>query len=225
MSKVRLFNGDCLKVLASLPEGSIDLVVCDPPYSTTPYGSHGSMGGISKTKALKKGKGGFNHCELQIEDYLPLLMNVMKDKAHGYIMCNNKNLSRFLIAIHGAGFNIFKTLIWAKNTCITNMYYMDSHEYIIFFRKGKAKKINNCGTRSVIHCDIPRGKAHPSQKPVDLMKILVENSSNPGDVVLDFAMGVGTTGKACLETNRNFVGIELDKKYFNIAKKEVNNGN
>src|SRR5574344_961102 len=123
--------------------------------------------------------------------------------------------------IENVGFNIYKTLIWAKNSPITNMYYMDSHEYIIFCRKGKAKKINNCGTKSVLNVDNPRNKLHPTEKPVELMEILINNSSLDGEVVLDPFMGSGSTGVACINTNRNFIGIELDETYFNIAKERI----
>mgnify|MGYP000888371269 FL=1 len=136
-------------------------------------------------------------------------------------MTNNKNLKDMLIAIEDAGFSIYKTLIWAKNNAITNMYYMDSHEYIIFCRKGKAKRINNCGTRSVLSIDNPRNKTHPTEKPIELMKILISNSSEPEDIVLDPFMGSGSTGVAATELNRNFMGIEIDTTYYNIAEKRL----
>jgi site-specific DNA-methyltransferase (adenine-specific) len=145
----------------------------------------------------------------------------MKPNAHGYLMCNNKNLVSFHVAIESAGFKVFKTLIWAKNNAVTNQYYMDSHEYIIFFRKGKAKKINNCGTKSVLYFDNPRNKVHPSEKPVDLLKVLIENSTSIGDTVLDFAMGSGSTGVACCDSGREFIGIEIDKKFFKIAEDRI----
>jgi site-specific DNA-methyltransferase (adenine-specific) len=99
---------------------------------------------------------------------------------------------------------------------------MNSCEFILFLRKGKAKRINNLGSKTILKVDNVRGKLHPTQKPVELMKILIENSSNEGDVVLDPFMGSGSTGVACLNTNRNFIGIELDKNYFEIAKERLN---
>lgn len=68
-----------------------------------------------------------------------------------------------------------------------------------------------------------KGKLHPTQKPVDLLKYLIQVSSNENDVVLDSFMGSGSTGVACINTNRNFIGIELDENYFNIAKDRINN--
>ena len=64
-------------------------------------------------------------------------------------------------------------------------------------------------------------KTHPTQKPVDLLEYLIKTYTNEGDTVLDFTMGSGSTGVACLNANRNFVGIELDQKYYNIAKKRL----
>jgi site-specific DNA-methyltransferase (adenine-specific) len=218
---MKLLQGDCLEIMKKMASDSIDCVVCDPPYKTTSRGSYGDFGGWFKKKNGMNGNGGFDNNELLIEDYLPLLMKVMKPNAHAYLMCNNKNLVSFHVAIESAGFKVFKTLIWAKNNAVTNMYYMDSHEYIIFFRKGKAKKINNCGTKSVLYFDNPRNKVHPSEKPVDLLETLIKNSTNENDVVLDFTMGSGSTGIACINTNRQFIGMELDQTYFEIAKKRI----
>ena len=68
-----------------------------------------------------------------------------------------------------------------------------------------------------------KGKVHPTQKPVDLLEYLIKTYTNEGDLVLDFTMGSGSTGVACINTNRNFIGIELDGKYFNIAKDRLEN--
>lgn len=220
MKDIELWYGDCLELMKDIPNGSIDLVVTDPPYKTTSRGSSGGTGGILKEEINKRGKV-FKHNDIEFNEWLPELYRVLKDTGHAYIMSNNKNLKNMLMEIENVGFNIYKTLIWAKNSPITNMYYMDSHEYIIFCRKGKAKRINNCGTKSVLNVDNPRNKVHPTEKPVELMEILVNNSSLDGEVVLDPFMGSGTTGVACVNTNRNFIGIELDETYFNIAKDRI----
>ena len=82
----------------------------------------------------------FKHNDMEFSDWLYVLFSILKDGGHAYIMTNNKNLKNMLNEIENAGFNIFKTLVWAKNTAITNMYYMDSHEYIIFVGKVLLKK-------------------------------------------------------------------------------------
>lgn len=217
---IDLRQGDCLEVMKSLPDNSVDLVLTDPPYKTTSRGSSGGTGGMLKSDDFKKGNV-FKHNAITFDEWLPECYRVLKNDSHAYFMTNNKNLLPMLKAVESAGFNIFKTLIWAKNTAITNMYYMDSHEYIIFCRKGKARKINNCGTKSVMFFDNPKNKVHPTEKPVGLMTQLIENSTNDSDVVLDPFMGGGSTGVACVNTNRKFIGIELDADYFEIAKDRI----
>ena len=220
LENVKLFQGDCLEFMKNIPDNSIDLIITDPPYRTTQRGNFGGTGGIFKEELNMKGKV-FIHNDIKISDWASELYRILKESGHCYIMCNNVNLSNYLIQIKKAKFNIFKTLIWKKDNCITNQYYMDSHEYIIFGRKGKAIKINNCGTKSVLEIPNPKNKKHPVEKPVELMKILIENSSIPGDVVFDPFMGSGATGVACVNTNRNFIGIELDEGYFEIAKSRI----
>jgi len=206
--------------MKGIPDESVDLIITDPPYKTTSRGSSGGTGGILKEEINKRGKV-FKYNDIEFNEWLPELYRVLKDTGHAYIMSNNKNLKDMLMEIENVGFNIYKILIWAKNSPITNMYYMDSHEYIIFCRKGKAKRINNCGTKSVLNVDNPRNKVHPTEKPVELMEILVNNSSQEGELVLDPFMGSGSTGVACVNTNRNFIGMELDEKYFKIAKERI----
>ena len=216
----KLYNMDCLEGMKLIPDNSIDLVVTDPPYKTTSRGSSGGTGGILKDKLNMKGMV-FEHNSIKFSEWLPELYRVLKERSHAYIMTNNKNLKDMLIEIENANFEIFKTLIWAKNSPITNMYYMDSHEYIIFCRKGKAKRINNCGTKSVLNIDNVKNKQHPTEKPIDLMKIFIENSSQENEIVLDPFMGAGSTAMACKELKRNFIGFELDKQYYDIANKRI----
>ena len=222
--QVNLHLGDCLDVLKNIPNNSIDLIVTDPPYRTTPRGSCGGTGGILKEELNLKGKV-FFHNDIKITEWIGELFRVLKENGHCYIMTNNVNLCEYLTEIKRAKFRIFKTLIWKKNTCITNRYYMDNHEYIIFCRKGKAVKINNCSTKTVLEIPNAKNKKHPVEKPIELMRIFIENSSNEGDTVLDPFMGCGSTGVASVITKRNFIGIELDGKYFKIAKERINGAN
>lgn len=104
---------------------------------------------------------------------------------------------------------------------------MSQFEYILFFRKGKAKKINNCGTSDILSIpnkktkDIDGKNLHDTEKPVELMKILIENSSNVGNLVLDPFVGIGASALACLESDRNFLGYELDSEYYNVALQRI----
>ena len=109
------------------------------------------------------------------------------------------------------------------------LYYMSQYEYILFFRKGKGKKINNCGTSDILTVPSKKIKGkdgknlHDTEKPVELMQILIENSSKEGEWVLDPFAGIGATALACQNTSRNFIGAEIDPKYYEIAKERIKN--
>lgn len=93
---------------------------------------------------------------------------------------------------------------------------------ILMLRKGNAKNINNMGTKNILDIKNIRGnKTHPTEKPVELNEIFIQNSSNKGEIILDPFMGTGSCGVACEKLGRNFIGIEIDKKYYEIAKERI----
>lgn len=225
---IDLRHGDCLEILKNIPNESVDLIVTDPPYKVTSRGSSGTMGGYWKEEQAKKGLI-FNHNSTSCKEYLPELYRILKDKSILYLMCNNTNLIEMLNVGEDVGFHFVKSLIWEKGNKICGKYYMNCFEYILLFRKGGDRPINDCGTPDILNVpirktlDINGNNLHDTEKPIDLMKILVANSSNKGDVVLDPFMGIGSTGIACKKLDRSFIGIEIDEKYFNIAKNRINN--
>lgn len=225
---IDLRQGDCLELLKDIPDESIDLIVTDPPYKLTSRGSSGTMGGYWKEEKAKKGVI-FDNNSISCKEYLPEFYRILKNKSILYLMCNNTNLQEMINVATQSSFKFVKSLIWEKGNKICGRYYMNCFEYILLFRKGGDKPIKNCGTPDILKVPIKKQKdsngknLHDTEKPVELMKILIENSSDENDIVLDPFMGIGTTGIACKELNRNFIGIELDSKYFNIAKERINN--
>ena len=236
---VKLYNNDCLELLKSVPTESINLIITDPPYRTTSRGDSGNSGGMLKKDINKKGKV-FTHNDIHCSTYAPEFFRVLKDGSHCYVMTNHVNLIEMLNRftdirtdeekqkeIKPYGFHFIKSLIWDKGNKIMGQYYMSQFEYILFFRKGRGKKINNCGTSDIISVPNKKQKGedgknlHDTEKPVALMDVLIENSSNEGDLVLDPFMGIGAVGVSAVSLNRNFIGIELDEKYFNIAKERI----
>ena len=218
-----LLNQDVREVFKTIPDNSIDLVVTDPPYKTTSRGNAGTSGGMLQKEINKKGQV-FKHNNIKPQEYIPELYRVLKDGSHCYIMTNHVNLQEMLNVATESGFKFIKCLIWDKGNKIMGQYYMSSFEYILFLRKGKAKKINHCGTADILRVPNIKTKGedgqnlHDTEKPVELMKIMIDNSSQEGDIVFDPFMGIGSTGVACLELNRRFIGVELDEQYFPIAK-------
>lgn len=225
---IQVYNTDAIEWLKTLDNDSVDLIVSDPPYRVTQHG-HSGLGGIFKTKVGedKKLNGKlFEHNEVDVNDYAGELYRVLKPDSHCYIMTNDRNLQNFMNVFTSIGFNFCKLLIWDKQNKITNQYYMNQVEYILFMYKGRNKQINNCGTSNLISVNNVKNKTHnhPTEKPVELMEILIKNSTNEGDLVLDPFVGVGSTPVACQNLKRNFIGCELDKVYYDTTMERLNEG-
>ena len=221
-----LQNGSCLDFIKTLPDSSVDLIVTDPPYRTISGGNKSEKWKSGYAKSVLHRNDGkiFDNNNIDIEDWIGECYRVLKDSTHIYIMTNLLNLSHYMNVIQEAGFEIHNLLVWEKNTANANRWYMKNCEYTIFARKGAAKTINNPSSKTVhTFPNIVGNKNHPTEKPVELMKFYIENSSNEGDVVLDPFMGGGSTGVACKQLGRDFIGYEIDEKYFNIAKERIEN--
>lgn len=121
-----------------------------------------------------------------------------------------------------AGFIFQNLLVWDKGNATPNKFYLNALEFIIMLRKGGQRYINNMGTTNILRVkNIIGNKLHPTEKPVAVNEILIENSTEPNQVVLDPFMGSGSCGVACKELGREFIGCEIDEKYFEIAKNRI----
>ena len=222
----KIINENAIEFMKTLEDESVDLIVTDPPYKVTPKGCAGNSGGMMITKETMKGKI-FKHNDIKPIDYIPEFYRLLKDGSHCYIMTNHVNLKEMLNVATECGFHFIKSLVWNKGNKIMGRFYMNQFEYILFFRKGKGKKINKCGTADILN--VPNKKTkdengknlHDTEKPVELMKILVENSSQVGELVLDPFVGVGATAIACKELDRQYIGVELDEHYYKIAVNRI----
>jgi site-specific DNA-methyltransferase (adenine-specific) len=216
-----LMFGDCLERMKEIPDGSVDLCVSDIPYKLT-GGGKGDGVNSKRPKGILQ-----DNTQLmkvpKFKDWLPELYRVMKDETHIYLMCNFLNLNQLMNDVQDVGFKMVNLLVWEKNNCTPSQFYMKNCEYTLLIRKGKSKYINNIGASKTVHKfdNIIGNKVHPTEKPLELMRFYVENSSNEGNVVLDMFTGSCSTGVACLNTNRKFIGIEMDENYFNIGVKRL----
>lgn len=223
MSKI-LLKGDCMELLKKIKDNSIDLVVTDPPYliDTTGGGLY-TQPDKQYVKELNAMKDGFS------EVVLNELCRVMK-KINIYFFCSQKQiipLTDYFVTKRKCNWNI---LSWHKTNPIPacgNKYLTDT-EFILFFREKGVKVYGEFNTKKTWYATpLNQGDkkkyGHPTVKPIEIVKNLIVNSSNENDWVLDPFMGSGTTGVACVNTNRNFIGIELDEKYFKIAEERINN--
>lgn len=222
MVNVELKQGDCLEVMKDIEDRSVDLVVTDPPYeiATTGAGMY-KQADKQYVKELNGMKDGFS------EEVLDELCRVMK-KINIYFFCSQRQiipLLDYFVKKKKCNWNI---LSWHKTNPIPacgNKYLTDT-EFILFFREKGVKVYGSFDTKRTwyatpLNQSDKKKYRHPTVKPLSILENLVVNSSQEGEVVLDCFMGSGSTGVACLNTNRNFIGIELDENYFKIAKERI----
>lgn len=209
---MKLYQGDCLEVMKQIPDGSVDCVLTDPPYG---------IGYCSGRRKIKHKKMGNDERLNWLPDFINELQRISKDDACWYIFCSWHNIDVFKQAIERVR-NIKNILVWNKNNHGSGDLFCDyapKYELIIFCNK--RRRLNGKRIPNVLNFAKAKTNIHPTQKPVDLCELLIEKSTNVGDVVLDPFMGSGTTGVACKNLNRKFIGIELDEEYFKTAEKRI----
>ncbi len=221
VSAVELILGNCLEEMHKIPDNSVDLIITDPPYNFEASGG----GLFAKRGNLKRIEKSFG-TDFTPEDILNLCEQKTKNM-HGYFYCSKAIVRNYLKWAQDReyGFNI---LMWHKDNPIpcNNNNFLPDTEYCIFIR-GKNTTFNNGLEfklyRKYFNTSVEKRKDHPTPKPVSLMKRHVLISSKKGDIILDPFMGSGTTGVACKELGRKFIGIEINKEYYEIAKKRLVN--
>lgn len=223
-----IFNGDCLEILKNIGNEYIDLCIIDPPYKLTSGGCTTSAinGHFKKNgKATDGAKSGkiFKENDIKPSDYMKEIFRVLKDGSHFYVMCNDKHLKEMIQEGESAGFKLLNILVWNKGMHTPLRYYLKNVEFVILFRKGKAIPINIMGSKALLNFNGIKGKQHPSEKPVELFEHFILNSSKENDIVLDCFIGSGTTAVAAINTNRKYIGIELDKDYYNMTNERIKN--
>lgn len=224
MEPYKLTHGDCLSLMDEIPDGSADLVVTDPPYKTITGGDSNGKNSTRPKGMLSGNRKLFTYQNgITAKEWMPEVFRVLKDGGHCYVFTNALNLRDMLNVAESVGFKLHNVLVWEKNNCTPSQFYMKNCEYVLFLRKGKAKWISDIGGSKTVHKynNVIGSKKHPTEKPVNLLEFYIKNSSCDGDVVLDPFMGSGSTGVACMNTGRRFIGMELDENYFQIAKNRI----
>ena len=210
----KLYNGDCLDVMDKLIEEGIkvDMVLTDIPYGEV---NRAKESGLRK---LKKGNADVETFELS--ELLPRIENICNGSI--YIFCGIEQVSEIRKFFREKDI-LTRLCIWEKNNpspINCQHHWMSSLECCVYAKK-KGATFNEHYKSCVWRNPVGRSKIHPTEKPLKLFTYLVETSSNEGDTILDCCLGSGTTGVACVNTNRKFIGIELDNNYFNIAKQRI----
>jgi len=233
---IQLMHGNCLELMKSIPDGSIDAIITDPPYGTTackwdsvipfdlmwdqlnriikPNGAIVLFGSEPFSSALRMSN---------IKDYKYDWI-WEKQQGTGHLNAKRQPLRK-----------TENICVFYNNQCVYNPQ-MVGDEVRTIKRKGTLSKNENYGKHleiasstyigrypvNIINESTPKTGIHPTQKPVLLMEYLIKTYTNENETVLDFTCGSGSTGVAAKNLNRNFIGIEMDENYFNIAKTRIN---
>ena len=218
--RYELYNGDCLEVMKSIPDKSIDLVIIDPPYEIKTMKGGWTIGKRKYKDEVSVMIDGFP------EEILNLLCTKMK-KINIYIYCSKLQLPKLLNYFINKKCN-YEILTYHKTnpTPLCGNTYLPDTEYVVFAREKGVKIYGEYKTKFKYYTDKVNKKdkklyKHPTCKPIPFLQNHIINSSNEDDIILDCFMGSGSTGVAALNTNRKFIGIELDENYFNIAKNRI----
>lgn len=214
-----LYEGDCFEYLPSISDGSVDMVITDPPY----FINYRTSWRCDKSHDFCKPIQGDNSPEM-LGKIIPELYRVLKDNSAFYMFCSPDTIDIFKSEIQ-KWFKIKNIIIWAKNNHTSGdlqAQYGKSYEMIIYANKGR-RKFNGPRLKDVWHFDrvVGRGQLHQNQKPTDLIELMIDNSSNIGDVILDPFAGSGTTGVACFNTGRRCIMMEREPEYCEIIRKRM----
>ena len=217
---------DCLEGLAAIPDKSVDLIATDPPYFLS-MGHAGSKTNARKSDRLQSNRT-FDDLAICTPFYKQLFKEyrrVLKEDGSFYFFTDWRGYAYYFPLIN-AELPVCNMLVWDKLSG-PGSFYSFNHELIIFGTyKSKTKqgvgssvwriKGFSSGARST-----DGEKVHPSQKPIEIIQKMIEDSTEPGGVVLDTFMGSGTTAVACIRTGRNYIGFELTENYHSIAMKRI----
>lgn len=235
IKKKLLLNTDCFSVLKNLPDNSIDLILTDPPYNLAKY-STGNMS-FDWRSDINNDVAEWDLVELEPKDLAEEFKRVLSPKGNIFIFCSYNLIGEYH-KVFDPIFDTFQFMVWHKTNPVPNFRkssFLNSCELIVScWNKGHTwnftsqKEMHN-----FIESGICMGKErikdengknlHPTQKPVSVLKKIVEIASNENDIVLDCFNGVGSTGEAALSLNRRYIGIEIDKQYFDATTERLKN--
>jgi site-specific DNA-methyltransferase (adenine-specific) len=212
----KLYQGDCLEVMDELikDDVKVDMILTDPPYGIdlTPQRENGKF---KNTKVINDN----NLC------WLPKFVNQIYalTKNTAIIFCAWQNIDKFKIELEKK-FTIKNILVWNKDWFGMGNNYRPNYELILLCCKTNITTKSKNKSNILTYRRIPPQKLkHSCEKPVGLLEDLIYELTDENDIVLDSFMGSGSTGVACLNTNRRFIGIELDEKYFTISYTRLEN--
>lgn len=230
MSNIKLYNGDCIEIMNNLFKNDfkVDAVITDPPYNISRPNNFQTMGSAARV-GMDFGEWDKN---FDLISWISPMSKLLKENANVVIFNAWENLKEIKIACEKNHIIIKRCLVLNKTNPAPfnkDVMFVNDVEFAlwgIYNSKDKPTKWTfnrrNPVEKCVMNTTVQDSELHPTMKDIKIIKKLVDLLSNENDTILDCFMGSGTTGVACKEYKRNFVGIELDKKYFDIAQDRIN---
>lgn len=233
MPKIELINGDCLEKMKGIPDSSIDCVLTDPPYGTTACKWDSVIPFDPMWEQLKRITKKNGAIVLFGSEPFSSNLRMSNPKMYKYDWIWNKKKGGNIMNLKSQPYKIHEIICVFGGKNYHPIMTQQKPRTGKVYSAGVANGISNYGDIRHYNAKYPKsiieisnasqkGKTHPTQKPVTLMEYLIKTYTNEGETVLDFTMGSGTTGVACVNLNRNFIGIELDQGYFDIAQQRIN---
>lgn len=228
-----IINLDCIEYIKNIESNSIDLVLIDPPYGISKNSNFKSHSKLANPDLVKKYNfsidfGDWDKEEIDWDFLFMQFYRILKEGGTLIIFYDVWKSTSIRLLADKYKFNQPRVCQWQKtNPVPVNSklnYLSNSIEFFFTFVKGKKPTFNSKYDNGVYRYPICHGNErteHPTQKPISLIRDIILKHSNPGDLVLDTFAGSGTTGEACLLTDRNYILIERDEKYFNIIKNRL----
>lgn len=212
----QLHGADAVAWLRSLPPGSVDLVVTDPPYESLE--KHRAVG---TTTRLKRSKASSNDWfEIfpndRFGDLLAEVYRVLRRNTHFYLFCDAETMFVVKPIAEAVGFKFWKPLVWDKRRIGMGYHYRARYEFVLFFEKGK-RKLNDLGIADIIEAPRIVG-GYPTEKPVPVAQVLIGQSTLPGETVVDPFVGSGSTGVAAISLGRRFAGSDTCAEALRVAR-------
>ena len=227
MNDITLLNGDCIELLDNIPDGSVDLILTDPPYNISQKGKELKRSTFN-APAIRRSK----NIRLDFGDWdLMDRQNFLKFTKTWF---TKKEDIGYLIHLGKSNDCRYRTIYtWHKTNptpSILRVNYLSSTEFIFIGSKGQKQWTFNYSMPQEMHnffetanSSVYGETTHPTEKPISLMEHFIRIHTNENDTVLDCFMGSGTTGVAAVNLRRKFIGIEKNAEYFNIAKERIDN--
>ena len=215
----KIYNEDCLEGMKRIPDGSVDLIVTDPPYLISYKTNYRKNKGHKFTKEIAND----NNPDI-IAGYIKECHRILKNDSAMYVFCSFDKVDFFKQELEKY-FKVKNMIVWVKNNHTAGdlkAQFGKKYELVFLVNKGRAL-FNGKRLTDVWEFDRVSGNSqlHQNQKPLELIEQCINKHSNDGDIVFDGFMGSGTTAIASMRTGRNYIGFELDEEYYKVAEQRI----